>query len=462
MNVTERIAHAIAETDFDHLSEEAITQSKRAILDTIGVTLAGHQDEAGQIITTWVQQHRTDTGAAILGTPILTSPALAALANGTLGHALDFDDVTTHMQGHPSVTVLPAVLSLGESLGVSGAEALTAFVLGVETEAKIGKTMSAALSRRGWHPTAVLGPFGAAAAASKFLGLSGSQIRMALGIAASKASGLRQNFGTMTKPLHAGEAARSGVEAAQWAHQGFTADADILASRLGFFMTLVGEGEFDPEVAPQDFGQPYEIVSPGIGVKPYPACRQVHRSIDAMLELVRTHRFQPEDIEEIICESSEETLNYLVHHRPRTGSEGRFSMEYCMAASIIHGQMGLAQFDDAAVQDERAQTLLQRVRYEHPDAGQPQWDTTLPDVITVVLRDGQRLLQRADVAKGDPALPLSWEELVDKFYDCATAVLPEAQAEAAVQQIAHLESQPSLQPLMAHLTCASPPSSTGI
>ncbi|ETW99532.1 MAG: hypothetical protein ETSY1_14645 [Candidatus Entotheonella factor] len=328
----------------------------------------------------------------------------------------------------------------------------------METEAKIGKAMSAALSRRGWHPTAVLGPFGAAAAASKLLGLSAPQTQMALGIAASKASGLRQNFGTMTKPLHAGEAARSGVEAAQWAQQGFTADPAILESRFGFFMTLVGEGEFDPEVAQQDFGDPYDIVSPGIGVKPYPACRQVHRSIDAMLELVRTHRFEPEEVDDIICETSEETLNYLVHHRPHTGSEGRFSMEYCMAASILHGQMGLAQFSDAAVQDARAQALLQRARYLHPDAGQPQWDTALPDVITVVLRNGQRLQQRADVAKGDPALPLSWDELVDKFDDCAATVLPEAQIEAAVQQIAQLESQPSLQPLMTHLTSPTPAS----
>jgi 2-methylcitrate dehydratase PrpD len=278
---------------------------------------------------------------------------------------------------------------------------------------------------------------------------------MALGIAASKAAGLRQNFGTMTKPLHAGEAARSGIEAAQLAQRGFTADPHILEARFGFFNTLVGSGEFVPETVVDDFGAPYEIVSPGIGVKPYPACRQTHRAIDAMLALVHAHQLVPDEVSEVVCETSARMLDFLVYHRPQTGLEGKFSMEYCLVAALLHGQIGLAQFTDSSVQEARAQDLLQRVRLVHPDQAQPDWDTVLPDVVQVVLRDGRRFQQRVDIPKGDPALPLTWEELAAKFQDCATLVLPASQVQEAMQHLVHLEELPTLQPLMASLTLAS-------
>ncbi|HEY7712640.1 MAG TPA: MmgE/PrpD family protein [Candidatus Entotheonella sp.] len=452
MNITERLAHVIAETTYDDLPAEAIEQGKRALLDTIGVTLAGYGEESAQIITAWAAEHEAKPVATVLGSATGTSPALAALVNGTMGHALDFDDVTFHMRGHPSVPIVPVVLALGEATGASGAEVLTAFIVGVEVEAKVGKAMTAAHVRRGWHPTAIIGSLGAAAAAANLLNLNGAQTQIALGIAASKAAGLRKNFGTMTKPLHAGEAARSGVEAAQWAQRGFTADANVLDDRFNYFEVFAGDHEFNAEMVVQDFGAPYEVVSPGIGVKPYPACRQMHRSIDAMLELIQTHGFTADEVAEIVCETSERALSFLVHHRPQTGLEGKFSMEYAMAASVLHGKMGLAQFSDASVRDPRAQDLVQRVHYEHPDAGQPEWDMTLPDIVRVELRDGRQLSQRVDTPKGDPTLPLSWDELVAKFHDCATSLLPEAKRTAAVQQIADFETLADLKPLMANLT----------
>jgi 2-methylcitrate dehydratase PrpD len=455
MDVTERLAHVIAETTYADLPDEAVAQGKRALLDTIGVTLAGYGEESAQIITAWVAENGTSPVATVLGSSISTSPALAALANGTMGHALDFDDVTFHMRGHPSVPIAPVVLALGEATGACGADVLTAFIVGIEVEAKVGKAMTAAHIRHGWHPTAIIGTLGATAAAAKLLGLNESQTQTALGIAASKAAGLRKNFGTMTKPLHAGEAARSGIEAAQWAQRGFTADRHVLDHRFNYFEVFAGNDEFDAEAVVRDFGAPYDVVSPGIGVKPYPACRQMHRSIDAMLELVQSHDFKANEVEAIVCETSERALSFLVHHRPQTGLEGKFSMEYAMAAAVLHGKLGLAQFSDQSVQDPRAQDLLKRVRYHHPDAGQPEWDMTLPDIVSVELRNGQRLHQRIDIPKGDPQLPLSWDELVAKFHDCATALLPEVQRTAAVQHIAQFETLANLQPLMANLTQVS-------
>jgi 2-methylcitrate dehydratase PrpD len=452
MALTEQLAHVIAETTYEHLPAAAVVQAKRALLDTIGVTLAGHHEEAGQIITAWVKETGGSQAATVLGTSVHTTPALAALANGTLGHALDFDDVTRHMRGHPSVPVAPVVLALGEVGQVSGAEVVVAFVLGIEVEAKLGKAMTSALPRRGWHPTATIGALGAAAAAAKILHLSEHQTQLALGIAASKASGLRQNFGTMTKPLHAGEAARTGVEAAQLAQRGFTADRHILESRFGFFNTFVGEGEFTLDLVLQDFGAPYEIVSPGIGVKPYPSCRQTHRAIDAMLHLVHTYHLQPDDVSEIVCQTSARLQDFLIHHRPQSGLEGKFSMEYCMAAALLHGQMGLAQFSDASVQDPRAQALLRQVRFEHPDQDAADWETPMPDIIKVVLRDGRHLHQRVDIPKGDPALPLSWEALVAKFQDCAARILTPEQIQNAIHHLSHLEELPTLQPLIHSIT----------
>jgi 2-methylcitrate dehydratase PrpD len=452
MAITDRLAHLIAETTYDQLPASAVTQAKRALLDTIGVTLAGHGEAAGQIITRFVKECGGHPEAAILGTSVHTSPALAALANGTLGHALDFDDVTFHLRGHPSVPVVPAVLALGQALRASGKDVVTAFVIGVEVEAKVGKAMSAAHLRRGWHPTATIGTLGAVAAAANLLRLTAPQVQMALGIAASKAAGLRKNFGTMTKPLHAGEAARNGVEAAQLAQRGFTADPHILDNRFSFFNVFVGEGEFVPETVVSDFGTPYEIITPGIGVKPYPACRQAHSAIDAMLHLVNTYRLQPDHVSEIICHVSARMRDFLVHHEPQTGLEGKFSMEYCLAAALLHGKLSLAQFSDASVQDPRVRALMQRVRLVHPDQDKINWDTPGPAAVEIVLNSGVRRQQRTEIPKGDPDLPLTWAELVAKFQDCAATVLADAQIQEAIQHIAHLEELSILKPLMASLT----------
>jgi 2-methylcitrate dehydratase PrpD len=452
VTITERLAHLIAETTYEQLPTSAVTQAKRALLDTIGVTLAGHREDAGQIITGLVKDAGGHPDAAILGTSLYTSPALAALANGTLGHALDFDDVTFHLRGHPSVPVVPAVLALGQALRASGKGVITAFVIGVEVEAKVGKAMTAAHLRRGWHPTATIGTLGAAAAAANLLRLTASQVQMALGIAASKAAGLRQNFGTMTKPLHAGEASRSGVEAAQLAQRGFTADPHILDNRFSFFNVFVGEGEFVSETVVRDFGAPYEVITPGIGVKPYPACRQAHSAIDAMLQLVHSYRLQPDDVREIICRISARMRDFLVHHQPQTGLAGKFSMEYCLAAALLRGKLGLAEFSDASVKDPRVQLLMKRVRLTHPDQDKINWDTPGPAAVEVVLHNGERRQQSIEVPKGDPDLPLTWAELVTKFQDCAATVLPDAQIQEAMQYIAHLEELSSLKPLMASLT----------
>ena len=263
---------------------------------------------------------------------------------------------------------------------------------------------------------------------------------MALGIAASKAAGLRQNFGTMTKPLHAGEAARNGVEAAQLAQRGFTANPQILEERFGFFNTFAGAGEFVPETVLQDFGAPFEIVSPGIGVKPYPACRQTHRGIDAMLELVHTQQFQPDEVSEIICETSARMLDFLIYHRPRTGLEGKFSMNFCVAAALSEGQVGLETFEDAYVRSSGIQELLPRIVLRvNPSLGKNAPALTQA-IVTIRLAGGQVLRHEANGARGYPEHPPSAEELGTKFRSCALKALPKGLAESTLSCLNSLET----------------------
>ncbi|MFQ5933470.1 MAG: MmgE/PrpD family protein, partial [Dehalococcoidia bacterium] len=226
MNITESVADFILETRLDDVPGEAIIQAKRAILDTLGVALAGSREEPSRIVLEFVQERGGRATASIVGAGLRTDCLSAALVNGTMAHALDYDDVNDAMMGHPSAPLVPAVMALAQEVGASGERALEAFLVGFEVECKLGLAVGHSHYVKGWHATSTLGTMGAAASAAKLLGLDKRCTQMALGIAASMAGGMRQNFGTMTKPLHVGHAARSGLLAALLAQKGFTASAD--------------------------------------------------------------------------------------------------------------------------------------------------------------------------------------------------------------------------------------------
>ncbi|MDO8613485.1 MAG: MmgE/PrpD family protein, partial [Dehalococcoidia bacterium] len=301
MNVGERLARFVAETQ--RVPEDAILQARRAVLDTLGVALAGSREESARAVVDWLRDQGGRPEAAVLGRALRLPAADAALANGIAAHALDFDDVSLSMRGHPSAPLLPAVLALGEAAGSSGRDLLTAFVLGFEVEAKLGRAIGAPHYALGWHATSTLGTLGAAAAGARLLRLDAGRTQMTLGIAASLASGLQQNFGSMTKPLHAGWAARGGVVAAQLAARGFSADAEAIEGPSGFLRAMSGGAE--PDLTPFDaLGEPFEIVTPGVGVKLYPCCYAVHRSLDAVLALRTAHGIEPGGVAEVRVEVS--------------------------------------------------------------------------------------------------------------------------------------------------------------
>jgi 2-methylcitrate dehydratase PrpD len=440
MNATEKLSGFVVENNFEDMPLEGVEITKKVFLDCLGVTLAGHGHPMGKIIAEFVKESGCSPKATVLGAGFKTAPAEAALANGTLGHALDYDDYSLELVGHPSVSLLPAILAIGEERGISGRKALEAYIIGFEIESKLGAGLNFKHYELGWHATGTLGTMGAAAACSKMLGFDIEQTRTALGIAASEASGLRQNFGTMTKPFHAGLSARNGVVAALLAEKGFTADKNILEAEFGFCRLFCGKGEYDLEKIIANLGQPFAIVKPGISLKPYPSCGATHTALDGILTLVIENDVRPEDVEKIAVEVNELLPKILIHSNPQTGLEGKFSMEFCMAIALLDRRVGLEQFTDEKAKDPGTVDILKRVKMiVNPDLKIGRLSASVPVNVIVRLKDGTALSRRVDRAKGNPEIPLSRDELTEKFKDCARPLLSGEKAERIIKTINDLE-----------------------
>jgi 2-methylcitrate dehydratase PrpD len=302
MSATGTIAAFIAEADYGQFPPEAIHLAKRSILDCLGVALAGSSESAGRIVVDYVRELGGAPLATVIKGGFKTSPPMAALANGTMAHALDYDDVFATGGGHASVSIVPAVVALGEASGASGRKLLEAYLVGFEVGARISAAIEPGHSEKGWHPTATVNALRAAAATAKMLNLHGDEIEHALGLAASLAGGLRLNIGTMTKPFHAGNASRNGIIACMLARKGFTAEKGILEqSPYGFCEIFSGDEKPDLEKLTEGLGTQFQIVSPGIGIKKYPCVAGIHSAIDAVLHLAEQYAVTPDMVEAITC-----------------------------------------------------------------------------------------------------------------------------------------------------------------
>jgi 2-methylcitrate dehydratase PrpD len=399
--------------------------------------LAGSREPASAIAAQMVREQGGSADAAVFGHSFHAPSSEAALVNGTSAHALDFDDVNMSMRGHPSVPLLPAVFALGEKLGSSGRDVLDAFVLGFEVECKLGSVIGAAHYALGWHATSTLGTLGAAAACARLLRLEPHRTQTALGLATSLSSGVRQNFGTMAKPLHAGLAARNGVTAATLAQRGFTADEAALEGESGFLRAASGGARLNPRALAR-LGDPWEIVSPGIGVKLYPCCYATHRAIDAALEIIASDGPPYANIDSIQVTVSRGTLMPLQKSLPETGLEGKFSMEYCVSAALCDGRIGLATFTDEAVQRSEVRKLMKRVilREERRAATFPIGGRAVVNIETFGKINHTSAVERP---KGDPQNPLTWDALCGKFRDCASLALPAPVIEETIEIVASLD-----------------------
>ncbi len=446
MNVTQRLAEFVAGTSSEAIGLEAREQAKRAVLDTLGVALAGRQEPAAALVAALAREQGGREEATVVGAGFRATAEQAALVNGTAAHALDYDDVTLNMRGHPSAPLLPAVFALGEKMGSSGRDVLDAYVLGVEVECKLGRAIGEPHYALGWHATSTLGTLGAAAACARLLRLDAERNRNALGIAASLASGLQQNFGTMTKPLHAGWAAHNGVLAARLASRGFEADAKALEGPSGFLRAMSGGAEVDVEAVVGGLGEPWEVVEPGIGVKLYPCCYAIARAIDGAIDW-RHDGGDPGRIASVEIVVSPGTLLPLVKRPPETPLEAKFSLEYCVASALIDGGLGLSAFSTPAVGRLEVRKLMSRIRAVE-DGPVAQFPIGGRAVVNVNA-GGSTSSTVVDTPRGDPKNPLTWDELAAKFRDCAGTVLPADRVEAAIGLVGRLEELPDIRELIA-------------
>jgi 2-methylcitrate dehydratase PrpD len=289
MTLLEQIAEKIVAIRYQDLPREAVEWAKAAILDTVGVTLAGSGEECARIVEKTLAVGGSHGDCLIFGGDRRTGPLDAVLINGTAAHALDFDDVSNSLGGHPSAPILPALFALAETKDCDGRAFVAAYIAGFETETRIARGVHFHHYEKGWHPTATLGVFGATAACCHLMRLSATQTAQALAIAASLASGIKANFGTMTKPLHVGHTARNALFAALLAQGGLTANNAAMEHQQGFLMVFNGAGNFDAEAMLKDWGNPYDVVRPGPAFKQYPCCGSTHPALDALLALRGEH-----------------------------------------------------------------------------------------------------------------------------------------------------------------------------
>jgi len=433
------LSEQIAALRFDSISAHARISAAQCLIDALGVAIAATEEPCVRGIREVVLADGATGPARVWGTSVRASARDAALVNGTAAHALDFDDVSAVMGGHPTAPVLPAVLALGEEVNAAGPELVTALIAGIETEVRVGSALGSAHYQRGFHTTATAGTLGAAASAARLLGLSPAGVATALGIAATHASGLKSMFGTMCKPLHAGKAASAGVLAARLAAAGYDTARHALEGEQGLLRTLSDSS--DPDALYQPFGQPWHITD--VLFKLHASCYLTHASIEAALAL-RTEGLTPAAIDTVEISLSPAHLGVCSIPEPRTGLEGKFSVRFAIATALATGRTDESAFTDAAVADPVLVRLRDRVRVVTVD----RFDRYAASV-TVCDRDGRVWQASDDVGKPRwSRTPAEQDErLGAKFDALVTPVLGASRAAALRNLLGTPVSPPSARQL---------------
>jgi 2-methylcitrate dehydratase PrpD len=440
--------------------ERAAIEAKRCLIDGFGVVLAGATAEGSRIVREHVAATSASGNSTVLGVPRQTAAAShAALANASSGHAMDYDDTQLSstpdrifgLLTHPTVPVLAASLAVGEQLGVSGAAFLDAFLVGFEVECKIAEAINPSHYLRGFHSTGTIGTFGAAASAARLMKLTPAKTAHALGIAASLSSGIRVNFGSMTKPLHAGRAAENGLTAAELAAHGFTAGDEPLDGEWGFFQVL-GGGADVARIAGV-VGRPFSIVEPGVSFKPYPCGSLGHPTMDAMLKLVTDHDLKPDQVKAVRVRAGSNILNPLRYKTAKTELEAKFCLPFMMTSILLRRRAGIREFTDEFVSSAAVQATMPRVTTVFDQAIEDRGFDKMRSRVEVDLVDGRTLTQASDERyRGSPEKPFTRADLHAKFTDCASLVLPPPKIARALELIESVERLASVRELALALT----------
>jgi len=458
--LTRYVAEFIVNTRYEDIPPDVMELGKKSMLDGFGLALAGSVSTLAPLMKQYIQSLGPCAGkSSMIGTAQKLSPRFAAFANGNFIHADDYDDTQLAVAKdrvyglltHPTVPVLPPAFALCEAGGRSGRDLLTAYHVGVEVECKIAEAISPRHYNDGFHTTGTVGAFGSAAASAKLRGLDAAKTAYCLGVAAAEAGGLRENFGSMTKPFHAGHAAEAGVVAADLAALGWTAAPNILEAQYGFFHAA--GGGFDPAAIVDRLGKPWTFASPGVSIKPYPSGSLTHPAMGEMIRLIRENNLKPADVEKIDVGANHSMVTTLLHHHPSTGLQAKFSMEFGISILLLERKAGLAEYTDAVVERPDVQEMIKRVNfYTDPEAEQAGFDK-MTSILKVHLKDGRTLTGRAQFAKGSPANPMSYDEVADKFRGCAEfAKWPRQKADAVIEFVKTMESAKDVSGMAGMLT----------
>ena len=437
MDETAELASFVAELRLADVPDAAVERATVAIRDYVGVALYGSRHEVGDQIWSYVDSAFGRGPATAFGRGT-TTPTGAALANGTFGHAVDYDDTFDSIVIHPTSPVFGAALAAaqarrGEQMrpDVDGRDVLAGYVAGCEAAFRVGHATYPSHYDSGWHATGTVGAFGAAAAAASVFGLDAETTQRAFGIVASLSSALKTNFGTATKPLHAGHAAAMGVRAARLAADAYTADPDVLSGDIGYGEVMTTDG-YEPSEIMGGLGEEWAVTD--IAIKPYPSGVITHAAMDAMRQLVADHDLTPETVERVVVTLDEAADEMLIHAEPDTELEAKFSVEFCLAAVLREGDASIREFTDEYVREPATRAAIDLVERDfEPELGGEF--AGYGARVRVETTDGRSLDAEVSDAPGGPGNPLSDERLRAKYDACAGAVLSDEQVDAVADAV---------------------------
>lgn len=452
--LTEYVVSFTLDTQFDALPQKVLEEGRKSMLDGFGLALSGSVAQTGKMSSAYIKSVASDGPCTVIGSDMKTAPRFAAFVNGIGVHADDYDDTQLAVAPdrvyglltHPTAPALPAAFAVAEQTRANGRDLMLAYQLGVEVECKVAEAISPRHYQHGFHATGTCGTMGAATAAMKLRGFDLDTGLRAFSIAASQSAGLRENFGTMTKPFHAGRSSESGVVAADVAQMGWSAAKQILEAHRGFFQAA--GGGYDIEAIKDRLGAPWTFDSPGVSIKPHPSGSLTHPGMTEMLRLIQENGVTADKVSKVRVGTNHNFLNALIHHRPQNELQAKFSTEFCMAILLIEGKAGLPEFTDEVVLRPDVQAMIEKVECYVNEEAEAAGYQKMTTIIDIELTDGQVVSGRSDFGKGSPQNPMSYDEVAEKFYGCADfARWDRSKAEEIVAIMREVETLPDLAPL---------------
>ncbi len=452
----------IGETPRGDWSEDALHLARRCVIDTIACMMAGAHDSAPEKLWPVVASWGSGPCHAVMRSETVPAP-MAALYNGTAAHALDFDDNFDPAKAHASAVLVPALLAIGDAEDATIADLLDGYIVGLQIMGMVGQAVNPFHRSRGWHATGTLGAIGAAAGCARMLHLNGEQAAHAISLSTSMAGGFMSQFGSDTKPLHAGLAAAGGVQAALFARAGITAGSNTLDGENGLRWLMVGSDVDDLAVTMEgtaehgqtmrfdtaSIGSPPHILEHGLKVKRYPNCGSLHRALDGLLGLMEEHNLGADQIDTVLVRAPAAHLRNLMHDNPQTPAQAKFSLEYSLAAAMLGQEIGLLDYTDAAVQRAEVRALMPKITKEYVE----KLESDFPTQVHITLTNGERLEVAIPMPIGSKAVPMTDAQIWAKLLTCLDAAGGRAQTDALTAQLAKLDAASPI----AHLTRAMQP-----